>query len=59
MDKERIEGAAQKAVGSAKSATGKAIGSDKLRVEGAADKAAGSAKQALGKAKDELRRAKP
>jgi len=57
MSKERIEGAAQKVVGAAKQAVGKAIGSEKLQVEGVADKVVGSAKETFGKAKDAIHKA--
>ena len=55
MDKDRIEGAAQKAKGSVKEAAGKAFGDRKLQAEGMADKAAGSVKNAIGGAKDAIR----
>ena len=57
MSKEGIEGAAQKGVGAAKDAVGKATGNDKLRAEGLADKAIGAAKEQLGKAKDAVHKA--
>jgi len=57
MSRERIEGAAQKAVGAAKQAIGKAIGNEELQVEGLADKVVGSAKETVGKAKDALHKA--
>lgn len=57
MSRERIEGAAQKAVGAAKQTLGKAIGNEKLQVEGLADKVVGSAKETVGKAKDALHKA--
>lgn len=57
MSKERVEGAVQKGVGSAKQAAGKAVGSEKLQAEGLADKAAGRAKEAVGKAKDAAHKA--
>jgi len=57
MSKERIEGAAQKAVGSVKQAAGKAVGNDRLQAKGMADKTVGSAKEAVGKAKDAVHRA--
>jgi uncharacterized protein YjbJ (UPF0337 family) len=57
MNKERIEGATQKGVGSVKQAVGKAIGNDRLRVEGAADKVVGSTKEAAGKVKDAVHKA--
>jgi uncharacterized protein YjbJ (UPF0337 family) len=57
MSKERIEGAAQKVVGGAKQAVGKAVGNERLQVEGAADKVVGSAKEAVGKVKDAIHKA--
>lgn len=57
MNKERIEGAAQKGVGAAKDAAGKVLKNDKLRAEGAADKAIGAGKESVGKAKDAMERA--
>lgn len=57
MNKERIEGAAQKAAGSIKQTAGKMTGDRNLRAEGLADKAAGATKQAFGKAKEAVHRA--
>ena len=57
MSKVRIEGAAQKAIGAAKQATGKLLGNKALQRKGMADKAVGSAKIAVGKVKDAVRRA--
>lgn len=57
MSKERIEGAAQKAVGATKQAVGKAVGNEKLQAEGAADKIVGSAKETVAKAKDAIHKA--
>lgn len=57
MNKERIEGATQKGVGSVKEAVGKATGDRKLQAEGVADKAVGSTKEAFGKAKDAVHKA--
>jgi uncharacterized protein YjbJ (UPF0337 family) len=54
MSKNRIEGAAAKASGSAKEAVGKAVGDDRLEAEGAVEKAKGSAQNAMGKAQDKL-----
>jgi len=54
MNKDEIEGAAQKGVGAVKDAVGKLTGNDKLRVEGLADKIAGAAKETVGKVKDTL-----
>jgi len=57
MSKDRIEGAAQKAVGAAKQTIGKAVGNDRLQAEGIADKIVGSTKEAVGKAKDAVHKA--
>lgn len=57
MNKEGIEGATQKGVGSMKEAIGKVFGNDKLVAEGLADKVAGEAKEGIGKAKDAVRKA--
>jgi uncharacterized protein YjbJ (UPF0337 family) len=55
MDRDRIDGAADKAKGSIKEAAGKVTGDAKLQAEGKADKAAGSVKNAIGGAKDAVR----
>jgi uncharacterized protein YjbJ (UPF0337 family) len=55
MDRDRIEGAGDKAKGSIKEAAGKLTGDAKLQAEGRADKAAGSVKNAVGGAKDAVR----
>lgn len=55
MDKNRIEGAADKAKGNIKEAAGKAVGNDRLRAEGEIDKAEGHVKDAAGKAADKAR----
>ena len=55
MDKDRVDGAGQKAMGSIKEAAGKVTGDAKLQAEGKADKAAGSVKNAIGGAKDAVR----
>ncbi len=57
MSKETIEGAAQKGVGEAKEALGKALHNDKLEAEGLADQAAGAVKEGFGKAKDAIHKA--
>ena len=57
MSKDRIEGAAQKAVGAAKQTIGKAVGNDRLQAEGIADKIVGSTKESVGKAKDAVHKA--
>lgn len=55
MDKDRIEGAADKAKGGMKEAAGKLTGDSKLQAEGKMDKAKGSMKNAIGGAKDAMR----
>ena len=57
MNKQTIEGAAQKGVGSIKEAAGKITGNEKLQAEGVADKVAGGAKETLGKAKETIHNA--
>lgn len=58
MDKQRIEGAGDKAKGAVKEAAGKMTGDTKLQAEGKMDKAKGSLKNAVGGAKDAIRQAK-
>ncbi len=55
MDKDRIEGAGDKAKGGMKEAAGKLTGDAKLQAEGKLDKAKGSMKNAIGGAKDTMR----
>ncbi len=55
MDKDRIEGAGDKAKGGMKEAAGKLTGDAKLEAEGKMDKAKGAMKNAIGGAKDALR----
>ena len=55
MDKNRIEGAADKAKGNLKEAAGKVTGDAKLQAEGKADKAKGAVKNAVGGAADALK----
>jgi uncharacterized protein YjbJ (UPF0337 family) len=55
VDKDRIEGAADKVKGAIKEGVGKMTGDEKLRAEGAADKAKGAAKSAVGGVKDTIR----
>ena len=55
MDKDRIEGAAQKIKGSVEKTVGKILGNNKLETEGTLDKAAGSIREGVGKAKDAVR----
>ncbi len=57
MDKDRIAGAADKAVGSVKEAVGRMTGDARLTAEGRVDKAKGAVKNAIGGAKDAVRRA--
>jgi len=57
MDKDRIDGAADKAKGSMKEAAGKLTGDKKLQAEGQMDKAKGAVKNAVGGAKDAIREA--
>ncbi len=58
MDKQRVEGAADKAKGSLKEAAGKVTGDSKLQAEGKMDKAKGAVKNAIGGAKDAARDSK-
>ena len=55
MDKDRVDGAGKKVVGSIKEAVGKVTGDTKLQGEGAADKAAGTVQNAAGGIKDTAR----
>jgi uncharacterized protein YjbJ (UPF0337 family) len=55
MDKNRVEGAAQKMGGKMKEAAGKMTGDSKLEAEGKADKTVGGVKNAVGGAMDTLR----
>jgi len=55
VDKNRIEGAADKAKGAIKETVGKVVGNDRLRAEGAADKAKGAVKETAGKVADKAR----
>jgi uncharacterized protein YjbJ (UPF0337 family) len=55
MDKNRIEGAADKAKGAVKETAGKVLGNDRLRAEGEGDKIKGSVKEAAGQAADAAR----
>ena len=54
-DKNRVEGAGDKAKGSVKEAAGKVTGDSKLQAEGKADKAGGAAKNAIGGVADALK----
>ena len=55
VDKNRVEGAMDKAKGVVKEGVGNLTGDEKLKGEGMADKAKGSAKTAVGGAKDAVR----
>jgi uncharacterized protein YjbJ (UPF0337 family) len=55
MDKDRIQGAANKAKGAVKEAAGKVTGDPKLKTEGKIDKMKGKLQSAVGAAKDALR----
>jgi len=55
MDKDRIEGAMDKAKGSVKKAIGDITGDEKLKAEGEMDKAKGSVKSTVGGVKDAIR----
>lgn len=55
MDKDRIEGAVDKAKGTAKDIAGRITGDAKLEAEGKAQKASGTVQNAVGGAKDALR----
>ncbi len=57
MDKDRVDGAAQKTGGRIKEAAGKVTGDSKLQAEGKADKAAGTVKNVVGGLKDSVREA--
>ena len=55
MDKDRIEGAIDKAKGAIKDVAGKITGDSKLEAEGKADKASGTVQNAVGGVKDAFR----
>jgi uncharacterized protein YjbJ (UPF0337 family) len=55
MDKNRVEGAGDKAKGTVKDAAGKVTGDDKLQAEGKIDKAKGAVKDAVGKVADAVK----
>lgn len=55
MDKDRIEGAVEKAKGSAKEIAGKITGDAKLEAEGKAQKTGGTVQNAVGGVKDAIR----
>jgi uncharacterized protein YjbJ (UPF0337 family) len=55
MDKDRIEGAANRAKGATKEALGSLTGDAKLKAEGQMDKAKGAVQNAVGGMKDAVR----
>ncbi|MFS2014145.1 CsbD family protein [Azospirillum sp. CT11-132] len=55
MDKNRTEGAMDKAKGSIKKGVGEVTGDEKMKAEGAADKTKGKAESAVGGVKDALK----
>ena len=55
MDKDRIDGAVNKAKGTAKDIAGKITGDTKLEAEGKAQKVGGTVQNAVGGAKDAVR----
>lgn len=55
MDKDRIKGAADKAIGKGKTAVGKVTGDRELEAEGRAQTGAGKIESAAGKVKDAVR----
>jgi len=55
VDKNRVEGAADKAGGKIKEAAGKVTGDEKLKAEGRDDQAKGQVKSAVGGVKDTLK----
>jgi uncharacterized protein YjbJ (UPF0337 family) len=57
MDKNRVKGSADQAMGAIKEAAGKLTGDAKLKAEGKADKLKGKVENAVGGAKDAVRHA--
>lgn len=55
VDKDRIDGAIEKAKGASKEIAGKITGDAKLEAEGKAQKAGGSVQNAVGGVKDTLK----
>lgn len=55
MDKDRVEGAVEKAKGTVKDVVGKLTGDTKLQAESKAQKAGGTVQNAVGGAKDAIR----
>ena len=58
MDREHVEGAADKAKGEIKDAAGKVTGDKKMQTEGKLDKAKGDAHNLAGDLKDAVRKGK-
>ena len=57
MDKEHVKGAAKKAEGTLKEATGKAVGDKSLEMKGKMGKAEGEVRDKVGDAKDAVDKA--
>ena len=55
VDRNRVEGAGDKAKGNLKEAAGRLTGDEKLKAEGRADKAGGSVKSTIGGIADTIR----
>ena len=55
VDKNRVEGAGDKAKGNLKEAAGRLTGDEKLKAEGRADQAAGKVKSTIGGIADTIR----
>lgn len=55
VDKDRVEGAMDKAKGAVKKTVGDVTGDEKLQAEGKLDKAKGKAKSTAGSVKDTIR----
>jgi uncharacterized protein YjbJ (UPF0337 family) len=55
VDKNRVEGAGDKAKGAIKEVAGKVTGDPKLKAEGKADKAKGAVKSTVGGVADKLK----
>jgi uncharacterized protein YjbJ (UPF0337 family) len=53
-DKNRVEGAVDKATGEAKQTAGKATGNEQAQVEGTVDKAKGAVKEGMADAQDKV-----
>ncbi len=55
MDRDRIKGSAEQAMGAVKEAAGRVLGDKKLENDGKADKVAGKVQNAIGGLKDAVR----